>query len=523
MKVISVVLLLVSLAASFASPTRDQIALGLKDISSASGLNSDGVNEWLDDTKKAILKGKKNLEKWYHDGKQFIKQNELLYELILHEAFSERQLRITKPELCDTSVKQYSGYFDIADDKHLFFWFFESRNSPASDPLVLWINGGPVNTGASSMTGLLFELGPCSIANQGTNTTLNKYSWTSRANIIFLDQPVNVGFSYADGNTTVDTSPVAGKDVYAFLELFLSRFPKYSKQAFHISGESYAGTYLPNIARAIWAGNKQLELAQMPSVKKINLESIMIGNGMTNPYVQMTSIADYVCEGPYPVYGDPEGAECTALRTKIPTCQQMLKSCYSSGSRHICSPALLYCVSMSTPLMQTGLNLYDIRRKCERDGEDGPLCYRQMSWIDTYMNDSKVKLVLGVDPNRTFGGSAREVNEAFQLQGDGGVRLLVYAGNADAVCNYIGNERWVEVLDSSFQREFAAAKTVPWVTAESAKVAGTVRSAGGKGWTAGNVTFVNVFEAGHMVPFDQPEAALDLFSKWISNIPLSIT
>ncbi|KAJ7900717.1 peptidase S10, serine carboxypeptidase, partial [Mycena olivaceomarginata] len=83
--------------------------------------------------------------------------------------------------LCDTSVKQYSGYLDIADDKHLFFWFFESRNSPSTDPLVLWLNGGP---GCSSSTGLLFELGPCSIANEGKNTTFNKHSWTSSANMI---------------------------------------------------------------------------------------------------------------------------------------------------------------------------------------------------------------------------------------------------------------------------------------------------------------------------------------------------
>ncbi|KAJ7681160.1 serine carboxypeptidase-domain-containing protein, partial [Mycena olivaceomarginata] len=83
--------------------------------------------------------------------------------------------------LCDTSVKQYSGYLDIADDKHLFFWFFESRNSPSTDPLVLWLNGSP---GCSSSTGLLFELGPCSIANEGKNTTFNKHSWTLSANMI---------------------------------------------------------------------------------------------------------------------------------------------------------------------------------------------------------------------------------------------------------------------------------------------------------------------------------------------------
>ncbi|KAF7292796.1 Carboxypeptidase [Mycena indigotica] len=167
-------------------------------------------------------------------------------ELVSHPVFEEHQLRVTKPTaLCDPSVNQISGYLIMslpryrrAEDKHLFFWFFESRNSPSTDPLVLWLNGGP---GCSSSTGLLFELGPCSIADDGKNTTFNPHSWNSNANMIFLDQPVNVGFSYAEDGTTVNNSPLAGKDVYAFLELFLQRFPEYSKQPFHISGESYAG------------------------------------------------------------------------------------------------------------------------------------------------------------------------------------------------------------------------------------------------------------------------------------------
>ncbi|KAJ7260953.1 carboxypeptidase C [Mycena haematopus] len=557
MKTISILLPLLYTSTSFASPAGEQAVLKLGDNSRVPGPGSFSdtyhvVNEWLDDAKKAVLEGKKNLEKWYHDGREFIKQNELLYEVVSLPSFDEHQLRFTEPELCDTSVKQYAGYLDITGDKHLFFWFFESRNTPSTDPLVLWLNGGP---GCSSSTGLLFELGPCSIANEGNSTTFNKHSWISSANMIFLDQPVNVGFSYADGGTTVDNSPAAGKDVYAFLELFLSRFPEYSKQPVHISGESYAGTYLPNVAKAIWTGNKQLDdrvsTPRRPGPKKINLQSIMIGNGITDPYIQMGSVADYACEGPYPLYSDPQGPECTNLRAKIPTCQRMIKSCYSYNSRPVCVPAVLYCDSqLFGPLAQTGRNLYDVRKPCDR--QKNSLCYEEFNWIDTWMNDPQVKVALGVEPNRKFASCSTGVSFSFLAQGDGahnnadlltelvngGVRLLIYAGNADVMCDYIGNERWLEALDSSFQNEFLGAKPIPWVTAGSGKLAGTVRSAGGGGFTAGNVTFATVFEAGwalslshsfallthfrHMVPFDQPEAALDLFSRWISNTPLSL-
>lgn len=91
------------------------------------------------------------------------------------------------------------------------------------------------------------------------------------------------------------------------------------------------------------------------------------------------------------------------------------------------------------------MNLYDVRRKCDRSKDaDGPLCYKQLGWIETWMNDAKNKAALGANPSRTFESCNMETNQAFMSQGDGmhnsalllpeliddGVRLLVYAGNA---------------------------------------------------------------------------------------------
>src|SRR5882757_3470735 len=193
----------------------------------------------------------------------------------------------------------------------------------------MWLNGGP---GCSSSVGLLLELGPCRISDGGANTTHNPHSWNAKANMIFLDQPINTGYSYSDDGSTVNTSPVAGKDVYAFLELFLSRFPEYSTQPFHIAAESYGGRLAPHIANVIYTENKKITVASSGLVK-INLASIILGNGMTDNYVQMASVPDYLCEGPYPIYDDPEGVECTALRSKVPTCQRMIKACHNFDSR----------------------------------------------------------------------------------------------------------------------------------------------------------------------------------------------
>lgn len=203
------------------------------------------------------------------------------FDIVTMAEFPDYSIRVKSPEgLCDTSVKQYSGYLDIASDKHLFFWFFESRSSPSTDPLLLWLNGGP---GCSSSTGLLFELGPCNIRANGTKTEFNPYSWNSKANIIFLDNPINVGYSYAE-NESINNTPDAATDVYAFLQLFYKRFSQYSKLPFHIAAESYGGHYAPNFAAKIWEGNKDVKSLKSGAAVKIPLESIMIGNGLTEPY-----------------------------------------------------------------------------------------------------------------------------------------------------------------------------------------------------------------------------------------------
>lgn len=113
-----------------------------------------------------------------------------------------------------------------------------------------------------------------------------------------------------------------------------------------------------------------------------------------------------------------------------------------------CSVSLSFCrlfLGLRARTPETGLNLYDVRRKCDPSKDaDGPLCYKQLNWIETWMNDPKNKAALGANPSKTFESCSTEINQAFMYQGDGmhnsalllpeliddGVRLLVYAGNA---------------------------------------------------------------------------------------------
>ncbi|KAH9821652.1 putative carboxypeptidase C [Melampsora americana] len=478
---------------------------------------------------------------------QTVNTDGIEYQRITLTEFPNYAIRLKSPQgLCDPSVQQYSGYLDISESKHLFFWFFESRNSPESDPLVLWLNGGP---GCSSSTGLLFELGPCNVANGGEDTKSNPHSWNNNANIIFLDQPVKVGYSYTDEDDSINNSLDAAKDVYGFLQLFYNQFPKYSKLEFSLAAESYGGTYAPNIASILFKMNLELKHSiqthTLLSTKRVHipLTTVLIGNGLTDPLVQFASVPDYACApSPYAIFDEET---CASIRSKVPTCKRLQKFCYDSPSRFTCVPATLYCwSSIAGPIQSSGLNPYDVRLKC--DQSTNPLCYEEMGWIETYMNQPDVRDELGVPASLKFESCNYDVNRAFQMSGDNmhnsaqllpelldnGIRLLIYAGEDDFMCNYLGNERWMLELDTQFTQEFSIKRHKYFSDVAKEKQStlgldqaprseaghvGTIRSAG---QGAGNYTFVSFFESGHMVPHDQPEVANELFDKWLRNEPL---
>ncbi|SCZ93705.1 BZ3500_MvSof-1268-A1-R1_Chr6-3g08833 [Microbotryum saponariae] len=469
----------------------------------------------------AIERGLGRVDKWVSQGVRqfdsFVHGNGMTYELITHTDFPKYSIRLKEPKLCDDTVKSYSGYLDLDVDNHSFFWFFESRSkNPAKDPLVLWLNGGP---GCSSSTGLLFELGPCSITDEGKNTTWNKYSWTESANVIFLDSPINVG--YSKGSKTVANSQDTAKDVYAFLQLFYEKFPKFSKNDFHVTGESYAGTYIPNIASVIFNNNKNLDLTKSKSIH-IPLASMAIGNGLTDTYTQFASIPTFSCGGGIhePIFDEQT---CASLQSKVDTCQRLTPYCYKAPSRFTCVPATLACWQTAGPIQSSGLNPYDITKKCDRDGEDGPLCYKQMQWIETYLNQAEIRKELGADPDTPFTSCNMQINQAFTFNGDvahntaalipemleAGIKLLVYAGDRDFMCNYIGNLDWTLALLWSGQAEYNQAKLHNF-TMPNGHAAGLTKSYGG-------MTYMQVYEAGHMVPYDKPKEALEMITRWMQG------
>ncbi|CAK9441259.1 uncharacterized protein LODBEIA_P51280 [Lodderomyces beijingensis] len=392
------------------------------------------------------------------------------------------------------AVKQITGYFDIKEtNKKFFYWLFESRNDPENDPLILWLSGGP---GCSSNIGLAMELGPSWI-NATIEPEFNPYAWNSNATVVFLDQPVSVGFSVGDESEIPYSTEQASVDFGKFVSLFRIQYPQYAKLDFHIAGESYAGHYIPKFASAVVNAN-------------LPLKSVLIGNGITDAVVQMGEIAEMGCGagGIGQIYTDEE---CQSYSQYYQAFVPFGLLCYAWENPITCFVALL--ASPNRPSMGD-LNPYDSRVKCG----DNPLCYGQIGYIEEYFNIAEVQHALGVVP-KNFTACNPQVGAKFVtdhmrpyqqyiaelLEKD--IPVLIYVGDKDLVCDWLGNLAWTSKLDYSGHEQFNATEFAPYITLQG-KHAGEVKN-------YKHFTYLRVFESGHMVPLNQPENSLDMVNRWV--------
>ena len=159
-----------------------------------------------------------------------------------------------------------SGYITVGErrNKHIFYVFVHARTHSLSRPLMTYLNGGP---GCSSLFSLLRENGPCKVNKDGRSVRYNPWSWTELANMLWIDQPVGVGFSYAypafddaTGARVQDLNEFdVQEDMYEFLQAFVQLHKQFDAVPLYLAGESYAGHYIPAIAVRVVRGNRELE------------------------------------------------------------------------------------------------------------------------------------------------------------------------------------------------------------------------------------------------------------------------
>lgn len=150
------------------------------------------------------------------------------------------------PDVNRLNSDWYSGYLDASETKHLHYVFASSLTDPINDPVIVWFNGGP---GCSSLLALFAENGPYVIDDGEYFIKDNPFPWNQRANVLYIESPAGVGFSIAGTPQDAQHNDMSqSKDALAAILNWYKFFPEYLRNPLFISGESYAGIYVPYLS-----------------------------------------------------------------------------------------------------------------------------------------------------------------------------------------------------------------------------------------------------------------------------------
>ena len=419
----------------------------------------------------------------------------------------------------DETFRQYSGYLDVGNGRHYHYWFVESQSNPAKDPVVLWLNGGP---GASSLIGFWTENGPFRVQKDGKTLVKDPYSWNTLANVLYLESPVRVGYSYDDHEAiTTFTDDLTAQDNYLALEQFFRKFPQFSNNSFYMTGESYAGVYIPTLAVKIYEHKS-----------KINLKGIAIGNGALDFHMLWNSMVK-LCY----THGLIDTNEYKQLERSCCNCTSNGQVCdFTQKTSEQSNPAEM----VRQIFVSNGINAYNIYSDCRpsslywRDShfnralnkysgikseefEESSSLLSEHECVSNafykYMKQNEVRKALHIPDKLHYWGMDEppisylmsfgsmktqfiELIEKYKI-----ANLIVYNGDIDMVCDFLGDQQFVDELGYKLIHNYKK-----WTV--GGRTAGFVKRYEG-------ISFMTVRNAGHMVPTDQPEAALAILKELI--------
>lgn len=178
---------------------------------------------------------------------------------------------LSMPRAPGFSFNFFSGFLSISNNKNIHYLYAESQNDPVHDPLVFFISGGPV---CSGLVAFFTEMGPWKPVRNGDVWSIdlvdNPYAWNKMANVVFIEQPVGVGFSYATMPNIEFSDIISADDNFHIILSFLERFPERKQNDFHLSSEAYGGHFVPQLADVILSSHN------LPLIEKF--KGIIIGN-----------------------------------------------------------------------------------------------------------------------------------------------------------------------------------------------------------------------------------------------------
>lgn len=454
----------------------------------------------------------------------------------------------------------YSGYINIdgkgENGKNLFYYFVSSERNPRKDPVVLWLNGGP---GCSSFDGFVYEHGPFNFEAAKTKGSLpilhhNPYSWSKVSNIIYLDSPTGVGLSYSQNSSQYITGDLqTAYDTHDFLLKWFEQFPEFQANPFYISGESYAGIYVPTLALEVAKGIRRRKKPV------INLKGYIVGNGVTDPKFDgdsafypfvhgMGLISDSIYESvqascketDYNFESDSEGSSstCSKILNKISRAIEglnvynILEPCYHNpdeernGSSKL--PMSFQKLGKTERPLAVRKRMFGRAWPFRAPVRDGPVTLwpqlmAQMSHSSgvpcvsdevatTWLNSNEVRKAIHASREA---GNWDLCSDKIIFEHDAGsmipyhknltklgYRALIFSGDHDMCVPFTGSEAWTRSLGYKIVDEWR-----PWNSND--QVAGYLQA------YENNLTFITIKGAGHTVPEYKPREALDFYRRWL--------
>ncbi|PAV85559.1 hypothetical protein WR25_15884 [Diploscapter pachys] len=471
----------------------------------------------------------------------------------------------------------FSGYLNADKNATLkmFYILTEAKIRPETAPLLVWFNGGP---GCSSLTGMFVELGPVYANFFGDTLFENPYSWNFKANVLFLESPIGVGFSYDTNNSSTiyaDDDVVAEQNYQSLTDFFSRVHPQYHRRTFFLAGESYAGVYVPTLAAKI---TQSINERIFPNV---NFQGMAIGNGFMNAELSMNKLIlwaayhgrtsadewDQIKEACRTEGAKDVDSEFSKFMTSkngieyIPnnsTCGKLLqpltnvkpngelawtfdfynyyRTCYHNfSSENATNP-----IQKALEALQTK-NIAALMNTFSDDGKFAYACWAEDS-VSTYLNDKETQDALHVSVEARRGNETYEwttcsdvifekykvkykntkelFNYVLQNTRRKDFRILIFSGDIDTACNFMADDYFMREIAKSNNMEKTNAHQ-PWFTSETQQEAGFYRTyeAINRRKTKISLHVLTVKGSGHFVPLDRPQASLQMISNFM--FPLS--
>ncbi|XP_042053586.1 serine carboxypeptidase-like 50 [Salvia splendens] len=400
---------------------------------------------------------------------------------------------ITYPE---EALPTKSGYLTVnsTTGSAIFYTYYESqsppKNTPISQtPILIWLQGGP---GCSSMIANYFELGPW-LVNQQVKLEPNPNSWNKQFGLLFLDNPIGTGFSIAATSDEIprDQNSVANH-LYVAITKFISLDKSFKTRPIYITGESYAGKYLPALGYYILKKNAILSYE-----KRINLAGIAIGNGLTDPEIQVQDHA--ITAFHLGLINEMQKAQLEKLQLETVSFIKRRKWSDASDTRADVLATLTNMSGLAT--------LYDVRK----------LAPYPNNVVVSFLNDAGVKRALHVPGNITFSKCSTAVAEAMHEDIMKSVRpmvewlvrrtrVLLYQGQTDLRDGPTSTAAWVREMRWEGIGGYMGAEREVW------RVGGMLAGYVQRWERFSNVVVLN---AGHLVPTDQPLNSQIMMQDWV--------